>query len=73
MAVERVDKRLAIEPEDEALEDAPLCPEDVRVQVLEWIEILSKVDVSHNDRQMIGASLKRALFRDLPGVGLPAG
>jgi integrase len=72
-AMERVDEALAIESEEGQLEDAPLCPEDVKVQVLAWIEILAKVDVSHNDRQMIAASLKRALFRDLPGGGLPAG
>jgi hypothetical protein len=71
-AMERVDEALAIESE-EVVEDAPLCPEDVKVQVLEWIEQLSCEDIAPADRRLAAESLKRALFRDLPGAGLPAG
>ena len=65
-AMERVDERLAIESEDEALEDTPLCPEDVKVQVLDWIERLAGEELSPADRQMIAESLKQALFGGLP-------
>ena len=65
-AMERVDEKLAIESEDDMLDDAPLCPEDVKLQVLAWIEQLSWEELSPDDRQMIAASLKRALFGGLP-------
>ena len=70
---EKVEERLAIEPVEE--EAGPLCPEDevVKVQVLEWIEKLACEELSPADRQLVAESLKRALFRDLPEAGLPAG
>ena len=65
-AMERVDEKLAIESDDEAEEDEPLCPEDVKVQVLDWIEKLAGEELSPADRQLVAASLKRALFDGLP-------
>jgi integrase/recombinase XerD len=74
-AMERVEQRLAIEPvegeEPQAEKDEVVNVQD-KQQVLFWIERLAGDDISHNDRQIIATSLKQALFRDLPGVGLPA-
>ncbi|MEI7848217.1 MAG: hypothetical protein WCK35_20630 [Chloroflexota bacterium] len=39
---------------------------------LGWIERLAGEELSPEDRKLIAESLKRALFRDLPGAGLPA-
>ena len=72
-AMERVDERLAIESDEEAEDDASLCPEDVKVQVLDWIEKLAGEGLAPADRRLVAESLKQALFRDLPGAGLPAG
>ena len=76
-AMEKIEERLAIEPEEEepGRDTAPLCPEDevVKVQVLFWIERLAGEELSLGDRRMIATSLKQALFRELPRVGLPAG
>ena len=75
-AMERVEQRLAIEPVD-GDESQEEMDEVVNVQdkqqVLFWIERLACDELSSADRQMIAASLKQALFMDLPGVGLPAG
>ena len=66
-------KRLAIESDEEAEDDAPLCPEDVKVQVLDWIEKLAVEGLAPSDRRLVAESLKLALFREVPGAGLPAG
>ena len=65
-AMERVDEALAIESEEEPVEAAPLCPEDVKVQVLDWIEKLAGEGLAPADRQLVAASLKRAMFDGLP-------
>ena len=76
-AMERVEQRLSIEPveEEPGKDAASLCPEDevIKVQVLSWIERLAGEELSPADRQLVAVSLKMALFKGLPGVGLPAG
>jgi len=73
-AMERVEQRLAIEPVEEIVEEKDeIIKVQDQAQVLFWIERLAGEELSRGDRRMIAASLKQALFSELPGIGLPAG
>ena len=73
-AMEKVEERLAIEPVEEIVEEKDeIIKVQDQAQVLFWIERLAGEELSRGDRRMIAASLKQALFSELPGIGLPAG